>query len=158
MKQIKIYRFTHGRACQRNSRHATLILQHGRSNRHMIMNGQGTDGFKKALRKDASIRCSIPSSKTLGLNLVIGSALKKSRCSAVTMEGTRSCRSACVISHLDWANKTVFEPRDFPTWVRPSQVMECWRIGASSGASSWGCCSETQQRSSWKSAANTQWF
>jgi hypothetical protein len=53
----------------------------------MIMNGQGTDGFKKALRKDASIRCSIPSSKTLGLNLVIGSALKKSRCSATTMEG-----------------------------------------------------------------------
>ena len=36
------------------------------------------EGFRKALRKDASIRCSIPSSKTPGWNLVRGSALKKS--------------------------------------------------------------------------------
>ena len=43
----------------------------------MTMNCQGTDGFKKAFRKEESIRCSIPSSKTrlelrdgLGLKVV----------------------------------------------------------------------------------------
>ena len=36
------------------------------------------EGFKKALRKEASIRCSIPSSKAAGVNLVRAPALKKS--------------------------------------------------------------------------------
>ena len=68
------------------------------------------EGFKKALRKDASIRCSIPSSKTPGLNLVRGSALKKSRCFPVTLEGTRSLRAAWAIPNRDFMKRMVFDP------------------------------------------------
>ena len=86
---------------------------------------QATEGFRKAFKKEESIFCNIPSSKTPGLNLVSGSALKKSRFFAVTMEGTKSDRSASSISNLDCINRTVFDPNDFPVRVRPNHVMEC---------------------------------
>ena len=52
---------------------------------------QVTEGFRKLLRKEASMRWSSPSSNTPGLNFVMGSALKKSRCLAVTMDATMVC-------------------------------------------------------------------
>ena len=86
---------------------------------------QATEGFRKAFKKEESIFCNIPSSKTPGLNLVSRSALKKSRFFPVTMEGTKSDRSASSLSNLDCINRTVFDPSDLPVRVRPNQVMEC---------------------------------
>ena len=61
-----------------------------------------SEGFKHALRSEASIFCNMPSSKVAGLNLDTGSDLKKSKCFAVTTAGERSSRSACSISYFDW--------------------------------------------------------
>ena len=92
---------------------------------------QEADGFKKALRKLLSMRWNMPSSKTPGLNFVMGSALKKSKCLAVTMDGVKSVRSASVISKRDCAKRIVLEPTDLPTRVRPIQVIECCRMEGS---------------------------
>ena len=87
---------------------------------------QETVGLRKTFKKDASIFCTSPLSNTPGLNFVIGSALKKSRCFAVTMLlGTRSMWLASSISYLDCANRIVLEPRDLPTRVWPIHVMKC---------------------------------
>lgn len=89
---------------------------------------RAAEGFKKALRKDASIRGSIPSSKTPGLNLVRGSALKKSRCFPVTMEGTRSLRAAWAIANRDCMKRMVFDASDLSALVRPIHVIPCCRM------------------------------
>ena len=89
---------------------------------------QVSDGFKKALRNDASIFFSMPSSKMPGLylqRLQRGSALKKSRCFAVMILGIKSSRPASLISNLDWQNATVFDAKDFPVRVFPIHVMAC---------------------------------
>ena len=83
---------------------------------------QVSDGFKKALRNDASIFWSMPSSKMPGLYLQRGSALKKSRCFAVMILGIKSSRPASLISNLDWQNATVFDAKDFPVRVFPIHV------------------------------------
>ena len=92
------------------------------------MSSQESEGLRKALRNEASILWSMPSLKTPGLKRVSGSALKKSKCLAVTIDGTKSTRSAKSISYLDCASSIVLDPSDLPVRVRLIQVMECWRI------------------------------
>ena len=70
-----------------------------------LTNSPETDGFRNASRNGASMRWSIPSSTTPGLNLVNGCALKKSRCFAVTIDDTRSPCSAMSILGLGKENR-----------------------------------------------------